>query len=134
MYAAKTLENFSGDNNDETAGINIVKNSLKAPARRVLDNAGIDSALILAKLQEKNETSIIYDALSHKEVDAFKDGILDPTKVVRSALQSSISVASLAITTEVTICDAAVKNNTAGGAPSGGMPGMGGMGGMPMGM
>lgn len=133
MYAAKVLEKLSGDNDDETAGINIIKNALIAPAKRILDNAGIEPALILANLQENNKTTHIYDARTQKEVDAFIFGILDPTKVVRSALQSSISVASLAITTEATICDVPTKNGVAG-APAAGMPGMGGMGGMPMGM
>jgi chaperonin GroEL len=133
MYAAKALEKLSGENDDETAGINIIRNSLIAPAKRILDNAGIEPALILANLQKSNVTSNIYDARTQKVVDAFKHGILDPTKVVRNALQSSISVASLAITTEATICDVPAKNDAAG-APAGGMPGMGGMGGMPMGM
>jgi chaperonin GroEL len=133
MYAAKALEKLSGDNDDETAGINIIKNALTAPAKRILDNAGVEPALILANLQKNNKITSIYDARTQKEVDAFKFGILDPTKVVRSALQSSISVASLAITTEATICDVPAKNDAAG-ASAGGMPGMGGMGGMPMGM
>jgi chaperonin GroEL len=134
MYAAKALETVSVDNDDEIAGINIVKNALLAPAKRILSNAGLEPALILAKLQEKNNQSYIYDAHSQKEVDAFENGILDPTKVVRNALQSAISVASLAITTEVTICDVPSKNDSSAPNPAGSMPGMGGMGGMPMGM
>jgi len=135
MYTAKALEKLCGDNDDETAGINIIKNALTAPAKRILDNAGAEPALILANLQANNKTTNIYDVRTQKEVDAFELGILDPTKVVRSALQSSISVASLAITTEATICDApASKGDVAGSGGSSSGGGMPGMGGMPMGM
>ena len=133
MYAAKTLENFSGDNDDENTGIKIVKKALTAPAKKILENAGEEPALILAKLQEKNTRSLIYDAHSQKVVDAFSEGILDPTKVVRNALQSAISVARLSITTEATICDVPTRNDNGNNMPgTGNMPGMGGN--MPMGM
>jgi chaperonin GroEL len=135
MYVSKVLETLSGENADEDAGIKIVKKALSAPATKIIENAGEEPALILAKLLEKNDRSIIYDARSQKEVDAFKVGILDPTKVVRSALQSAISVARLSITTEATICDAPSKDDNSS-SMAGGMPGMGGGmgGGMPMGM
>lgn len=133
MYAAKTLENFFGDNDDENTGIKIVKKALTAPAKKILENAGEEPALILAKLQEKNTNSLIYDAHSQKVVDAFSEGILDPTKVVRNALQSAVSVARLSITTEATICDVPTRNDNSQNVPgAGNMPGMGGN--MPMGM
>lgn len=133
MYSAKALDGLHGENSDETAGVDIVKNALMSPAKRILENAGLESSLILAKLQEQGNVSRMYDARTQKDVDSFELGILDPTKVVRSALQSAVSVAGLAITTEVTICDVPSKeeNNTSS-SHAAGMGGMGG--GMPMGM
>ena len=133
LYASKILSNMKGRNADETVGIEIVKKTLSAPIRKILENAGLESALIVEKLIEKNEPRITYDAQKHKVVDAFDTGIVDPTKIVRNALQSAASVASLLVTTEATVCDAPNKKDDhpmpAGG--NGGMP-MGGMGGMGM--
>jgi chaperonin GroEL len=129
LYASKILSNMKGRNADETVGIEIVKKTLSAPIRKILENAGLESALIVEKLIEKNEPRITYDAQKHKVVDAFDTGIVDPTKIVRNALQSAASVASLLVTTEATVCDAPNKKDDhpmpAGG--NGGMP-MGGMG------
>jgi len=121
---------MEGNNADETAGINIVKKSLSAPIRKILENAGSESSLIVAKLLEENKPTMTYDAQSHEVVDAFEKGIVDPTKVVRNALQSAASVASLLVTTEATICDAPSKKDDTGSSSGGGMPPMGGMGGM----
>ena len=134
LYASKSLQGMKGKNDDETAGIEIVRKSLSAPINRILENAGSESALIVAKLLEQNKVTMTYDAQNHQVVDAFAKGIVDPTKVVRNALQSASSVASLLVTTEATICDAPNKKDDSV-APSGGnmpMGGMGGMGGMGM--
>jgi len=133
MYASQALEKLQGANDDETAGINIVKKALYAPAKRILENAGLESpSHTLMDLQKQSKHSIIFDAQNHEMVDAFNKGIIDPTKVVRTALLSAISVAALSITTEATICDKPNKNDTA--SPSGGMPPMGGAGMPGMGM
>lgn len=127
LYASKALDSLKGANEDEQAGINIVRKALSAPARRIAENAGEDASLIVAKLLEGGKENVIFDAQNAEFVDAFKSGIIDPTKIVRTALQSAASVAALLITTEAAIVDE-VEENT---APSGGMPGgMGGMGGM----
>jgi chaperonin GroEL len=134
LYASKVLQGMKGSNADETAGIDIVRRSLSAPIRKILENAGSESALIVAKLLEQNKTTMTYDAQNHEIVDAFRKGIVDPTKVVRNALQSAASVASLLVTTEVTVCDAPSKKDDSSPVGGGGMPmgGMGGMGGMGM--
>ncbi len=134
LYASKVLQGMKGSNADETAGIDIVRRSLSAPIRKILENAGSESALIVAKLLEQNKTTMTYDAQNHEIVDAFGKGIVDPTKVVRNALQSAASVASLLVTTEVTVCDAPSKKDDSSPVGGGGMPmgGMGGMGGMGM--
>lgn len=133
LYASKVLQEMKGNNEDEKAGIEIVRKSLSAPIHKILENAGSESALIVAKLLEKNESYMTYDAQNHKVVDAFKVGIVDPTKVVRNSLQSAASVASLLVTTEATISDTPSKkdDSVSPSAPGAGMP-MGGMGGMGM--
>lgn len=133
LYASKILDNMKGQNADETVGIEIVKKALSSPIRKILENAGLESALIVEKLLEKNQSTMTYDAQHHQVVDAFVKGIVDPTKVVRNALQSAASIASLLVTTEATVCDSPSKKDDVSpnaGAPS--MPPMGGMGGMGM--
>ena len=131
LYASKTLNGMKGKNADETVGIGIVEKALSAPIRKILENAGLESALIVEKLLEHNKSTMTYDAQNHEVVNAFKKGIVDPTKVVRNALQSAASVASLLVTTEATVCDTPGKKDepmAGGGMPMGGMGGMGGMG------
>jgi len=130
FYAAKTLENLKGKNDDQQAGINIVKRALQAPLRQIAENAGIDGAIVVGKLEGEKSNSMGFNAQDMDYVDMFKAGIIDPTKVVRTALQDAASVASLIITTEALItADPSVKEDAPAG---GGMPGgMGGMGGMP---
>jgi len=133
FYAAKTLEKLRGKNEDQQAGINIVKKALQAPLRQIAENAGVDGAIVVGKLEGAKSNSMGFNAQDMDYVDMFKAGIIDPTKVVRTALQDAASVASLIITTEALItADPSVKED----APAvGGMPGgMGGMGGMPGGM
>jgi chaperonin GroEL len=103
LYAAKTLGDFKGANPDENAGIEAVKMALSEPCRRILENAGIAGASVIEKLLEKNDLEQIYDARNHSYVNAFQAGIIDPTKVVRTALESAASIASLLVTTEAAI-------------------------------
>ncbi len=129
FYAAKALEGLKGENEDQQSGINIVKRALQSPLRQIAENAGVDGAIVVGKLDESKSQSMGFNAQNMEYVDMFKAGIIDPTKVVRTALQDAASVASLIITTEAMItADPAAKDD----APApGGMPGGMGMGGMP---
>jgi chaperonin GroEL len=117
-----------GDNDDQEAGINIVRKALQSPVRQIAENAGVEGSVVVSKILEKKKDSWGYDAQTAEYVDLIEAGIIDPAKVVRTALQDAASIASLLITTEAGICEAP-KKDAAGGR--GGMPGgMGGMGGM----
>ena len=120
------LEKVSGDNDDQNVGINIVRRAIQAPARQISDNAGADGAVIVGKLVEEKSDVIGYNAQTGVFEDLIKAGVIDPTKVVRSALQNAASVASLLITTEAMVGDLPEPASPA--AP--GAPDMGGMGGM----
>ncbi|MGO4437687.1 chaperonin GroEL [Rhizobium sp. RAF56] len=116
-----------GENDDQDAGINIVRRALQSPARQIVENAGDEASIVVGKILEKNEDNFGYNAQTGVYGDMFAMGIVDPVKVVRTALQDAASVASLLITTEAMIAELPKKD-----AP-GGMPGgMGGMGGMDM--
>jgi chaperonin GroEL len=131
LYASKSLEGLVGLNDDESTGISIVMEALSYPARKILENAGLEQSLIVSQLKAANNETSIYDAQHNKVVDAFASGIVDPTKVVRNALKSAISVASLLVTTEATINDKPSKEGSNSPAAPGMGGGMGGMGGMP---
>ena len=103
LYISRFLQNLKGRNTDETVGIHIVKKALLSPIKRIIKNAGLESSLIIEKLIEKRNFNITFDAQKNKIVDAFEEGIVDPTKVVKNALQSATSIASLLISTESTI-------------------------------
>jgi chaperonin GroEL len=105
LYAAKVLNNLKGNNGDETAGIEAIKFALSSPIRKILENAGIDGASIVEKLIEKGDDKQIYDAQNHEFVNAFSAGIIDPTKVVRTALESAASIAGLLVTTEAALVE-----------------------------
>jgi len=132
FYAARVLENLKALNEDQQAGVNIVKKAMQSPIRQIAENAGVDGAIVVGKLEESKSNTMGFDAQSMEYVDMFKAGIIDPTKVVRTALIDAASVASLIITTEaIIIADPTVKeeSNAGGGMPNGmGMGGMGGMG------
>jgi chaperonin GroEL len=115
-------------NADQKAGIEIVRRALQAPVRQIAENAGVDGAVVVGKLMDQGDSSIGFDAQSESYVDMFKAGIIDPTKVVRTALQGSASVASLLITTEAMVAEKPEKKQPP--MPGGGMGGMGGMGDM----
>ncbi|UEM06194.1 chaperonin GroEL [Skermanella rosea] len=129
LYAIKSLDNVQVTNDDQRVGVEIIRRALKAPARQIADNAGADGAVVVGKLLESTDPSYGYDAQNGVFGDMFKAGIIDPTKVVRTALQDAASVAGLLITTEAMIAD---KPEPKGGPamPPGGMGGMGGMGDM----
>ena len=130
FYAAKVLEGLKGENEDQQSGINIVKRALQAPLRQIAENAGVDGAIVVGKLDDSKSHSMGFNAQTMEYVDMFKSGVIDPTKVVRTALQDAASVAALIITTEAMITeDPSAKEEAS--APGGGMPGGMGMGGMP---
>jgi chaperonin GroEL len=131
LYASRALDNLRVDNDDQRAGINIVKRALQAPLRQIAENAGVDGAVVAGKLLESKEANFGFDAQNLEYVDMIQAGIIDPTKVVRTALQDAASVASLLITTEAVVTDKPEDKNSSGGADAmAGMGGMGGMGGM----
>ncbi len=112
------------ENTDQKTGIEIVRRALVSPARQIIDNAGGDGAVVIGKLLESNDYAYGFDAQTGEYADLFKKGIIDPTKVVRTALQDAASVAGLLITTEAMVAELPKKES----APA--MPGGGGMGGM----
>ncbi|HEX6860925.1 MAG TPA: chaperonin GroEL [Caulobacteraceae bacterium] len=125
LKASLALEGMTGDNADQTAGIAIVRRALQAPIRQIAENAGVEGSIVVGKVLENKGATFGFNAQTEQYVDLVADGVIDPAKVVRTALQDAASVASLLITTEAAIVEAPKKNT--GGAP--GMPG-GGMGGM----
>ena len=130
LYASKVLDNIKADNEEQKAGINIVRRALQAPIRQIVENAGLDGAVVAGKLLESTDTNYGFNAQTLEYCDMVKCGIIDPTKVVRTALQDAASVAGLLITTEALIADKPEENNGSSNAAAGGMGGMGGMSGM----
>ena len=128
LYATKELKNLEGDNDDQNVGIDIIRRAIQAPVRQIVENAGDEGSVVVGKLLEQKDTSFGYDAQSGQYTDLVKAGIIDPAKVVRTALQDAASVASLLITTEAIITEA--PSDDAAGAGASGMGDMGGMGGM----
>jgi chaperonin GroEL len=129
LYATKALDKLEGANDDQNVGITIIRKALTAPVRQIAENAGFDGAVVSGKLLEQKDTDHGFDAQAGKYTNLVKAGIIDPTKVVRAALQDAASVAGLLITTEAMIADKPEPAG-AGGGMGGGMPDMGGMGGM----
>ncbi len=127
LYAAKSLDKLTGDNEDQRVGIDIVRRSLQTPLRQIVENAGEDGAVVAGKLLDQKDTNRGYDAQNGEYVNMIKAGIIDPTKVVRTALQDASSIAGLLITTEAMVAEVPEKKESAGGPPD--MGGMGGMGG-----
>lgn len=129
MQASKALSGLEGDNSDQTAGIAIIRRALQAPMRQIAQNAGVDGAVVAGKVMDSNEKSFGFNAQTEEYGDMFKFGVIDPTKVVRTALEDAASVAALLITTEAMVADRPEPKGQGGGMP-GGMGGMGGMDGM----
>ena len=114
-----------GDNQEEKAGVNIIRRAVEEPLRRIAENAGIDGSIVIDKVKNAKGSSG-FNARTDTYEDLLKAGVIDPTKVVRTALQNAASVASLLLTTEAMVAEKPEEK----GAGHGGMPGMGGMGGM----
>ena len=129
LFASKVLEKLKGDNDDQQFGIEIIRKACQAPVRQIAENAGKEGSIVVGKLTEDANVSGGYDAQNDNYCDMLKAGIIDPVKVVRTALQDAASVAGLLLTTEATITDAPddSKGGNAGGGMGGGMGGMGGM-------
>jgi len=127
LKASKALAGLTGDNDDQTAGIAIVRRALQAPIRQIAENAGVEGSIVVGKILENDSATFGFNAQTEQYVDLIADGVIDPAKVVRTALQDAASVAGLLITTEAAIVEAPKKGGGAGGPPGGGMGGMGDM-------
>ncbi len=120
LYAIRALDGIKVAGHDQQVGVDIVRKALQAPARQIAENAGADASLIVGKLLEGKSATMGYNAQTGEFVDMVKDGVIDPTKVVRLALQDAASIAALLITTEAMIAEAP-KPDKAPAAPAGGM-------------
>jgi len=130
LHAGRVLEKMKGANEDQTTGINIIKRVVRSPIRQIAENAGMDGAVVANEVYTKNDASYGYNAQTNEYCDMFKAGIVDPAKVVRTALQDASSIAGLLITTEACIIEKKEESaHSHGGGMPGGMGGMGGMGG-----
>jgi chaperonin GroEL len=127
LKASQSLEGMVGDNADQTAGIAIVRRALQAPIRQIAENAGVEGSIVVGKILENDTASFGFNAQTEEYGDLVKMGVIDPAKVVRTALQDAASVSGLLITTEAAIVEAPKKNAPAGGGMPGGMGGMGDM-------
>ncbi|MFG5380900.1 MULTISPECIES: chaperonin GroEL [unclassified Yoonia] len=128
VQAGKTLADLKGANSDQDVGIAIIRKALESPLRQIAENSGVDGSVVAGKIRESSDAAFGFNAQTEEYGDMFKFGVIDPAKVVRTALQDAASVAGLLITTEAMVADKPAKEG-AGGA-GGGMPDMGGMGGM----
>ncbi len=128
LRARKSIDNLTSDNSDIQAGIKIVQRALEAPIRQIVENAGVEGSIVVGKVLENKSATFGFDAQNETYGDMIDAGIVDPVKVVRTALQDAASVASLLITTEAMVADAPKRDGGAPMMPPGG--GMGGMGGM----
>ena len=128
LYSVRALKDLKGANDDQNVGVDIVRRVLETPTRQIVNNAGDDGSVVVSKLQEAKNLNHGYNAQTGKYEDMMKAGIIDPTKVVRIALQDAASVAGLLITTEASIAEKPEKKEAAPPMPPGG--GMGGMGDM----
>ncbi|KAA9010380.1 chaperonin GroEL [Histidinibacterium aquaticum] len=126
VQGAKALDGLEGENSDQNAGIAIVRRALEAPLRQIAENAGVDGSVVAGKIRESDDLKFGFNAQTEEYGDMFKFGVIDPAKVVRTALEDAASVAGLLVTTEAMVADKPKKDEPAGG----GMGDMGGMGGM----
>ena len=127
VRASKKLQGLEGANSDQTAGIAIVRKALQAPLRQIAENAGVDGSVVASKVMESEDPAFGFNAQTEEYGDMFKFGVIDPAKVVRTALQDAASVAGLLITTEAMIAEKPEPKGQAGGGMPGGMGGMEGM-------
>jgi len=126
LWAAKSLK-VKGDNEDQEAGINIIRRALQAPIRQIAENAGVEGSIVVGKVTDQKSASFGYDAQTGEYGDLITKGIIDPAKVVRVALQDASSVAGLLVTTEAMVAERPKKDSGSPAMPGGGMGGMGGM-------
>ncbi|XYK82343.1 MAG: chaperonin GroEL [Labrenzia sp.] len=127
LRAKKAVEALSSDNADIAAGMKIVLRALEAPIRQIVENAGVEGSIVVGKIQENSDDTFGFNAQTEEFVNMIEAGIIDPTKVVRTALQDAASVAGLLITTEAMVAELP-KKDAAPAMPGGDMGGMGGMG------
>jgi chaperonin GroEL len=127
LRSIKALDNIKSDNEDQKVGITIVRKALQSPARQIFTNAGEDGSVVAGKILENNSYAYGFNAQTGVYGDLIADGVIDPTKVVRCALQDAASVAGLLITTEAMIADKPKKDGAPAMPMGGGMGGMGGM-------
>src|SRR4249919_2094948 len=123
LWAAKPLK-VKGDNDDQEAGINIIRRALQAPIRQIAENAGVEGSIVVGKVLDQKSPTFGYDAQNNEYVDLVQKGIIDPAKVVRTALQDAASVAGLLVTTEAGVAEAPKKKEEHAHMPGGGMGGM----------
>ena len=128
LYATRAIEGLKGVNDDQTRGIDIVRKSLQAPLRQIVENAGHDGAVVAGKLVDGNDQNMGFNAQTDVYENLVTAGVIDPTKVVRAALQDAASIAGLLITTEAAIAE--MPDDKPAMSMGGGGGGMGGMGGM----
>ena len=126
IQGGKALDGLKGANSDQDVGISIVRRAIEAPLRQIAENSGVDGSVVAGKIRESDDVTFGFNAQTEEYGDMFKFGVIDPAKVVRTALQDAASVAGLLITTEAMVADRPSKD----GGAAGGMPDMGGMGGM----
>ena len=126
LYAVRAIEKVRVSNDDQRRGVDIVRKALEAPIRQIVDNAGVEGSIVINKIAENSSQTFGYNAQTEEYVDMIEAGIIDPAKVVRTALQDAASVAGLLITTEAMIADRPKKDAAPMGGPGGGMGGMGG--------
>jgi chaperonin GroEL len=129
LYATKALKDLEGENDDQDVGIEIIRRAIQSPIRQIVENAGEEASVVVGKMMEQKDFNYGYDAQRGEYANLVEDGIIDPVKVVRVALQNAASVAGLMITTEAIITDAPEdkKGGGGGGMHGGGMGGMGDM-------
>jgi chaperonin GroEL len=130
LLRASNALTITGNNQDQEAGITIVRRALQAPLRQIVTNAGAEGSIIVGKILDNDSVTFGYNAATGEYGDMIQMGIVDPVKVVRSALEDAASVAGLLVTTEAMISEAPKKDSAGGGMPGGMGGGMGGMGGM----
>jgi chaperonin GroEL len=121
LRAAKALQSVKGENDDERTGVDIVRRAIQWPARLIVENAGLDGSVVVGKVSEHKDYAFGYDAQREEYGDLYKLGIIDPTKVVRTALQDAASIAGLLITTEAMVAEKPKKETPAPAMPGGGM-------------
>ena len=127
IRAVQSIADLKGDNEDQNVGVSIARRAMEEPLRQIVINAGEEGSVVLNKVRD-GKGNFGYDAAAGEYTDMIKAGILDPTKVVRSALEHAGSIAGLMITTEAMIAEAPKDDAPMGGGDMGGMGGMGGMG------